>query len=401
MGLMGLPWTIKYRPSKLDEIKGQQSAILQIKNFLNKFEKQKKKALLLHGPPGCGKTAAVCAVAEENDYELLEINASDKRSKQAIEEILGNYLKQQSLFFKKKIILIDEIDGLSGREDRGGPSAIAALIKKSSFPIFLTANDAWQQKLKPLRTASTLVQFDPLNIDVAVSVLENVCKKEKIKFDESALRSLARKADGDLRGALNDLETLSRYSKKLEKGNIEEVAEREKKESILKALVKVFKNSDINIARTAFNNINEDLDECILWVDENLPKEYTIEDLDRAYNMLSKADVYRGRIRRWQHWRFLVYINDLISAGIASAKDEHYKQFISYKRSNRILQIWIAKQRWAKKKAIAEKLAKKTHTSTKVAIQNIPYLGKVLMQPDIAKELDLEEDEIEWLKNKI
>jgi len=401
MGLMGLPWTIKYRPSKLDEIKGQQSAILQIKNFLNKFEKQKKKALLLHGPPGCGKTAAVCAVAEENDYELLEINASDKRSKQAIEEILGNYLKQQSLFFKKKIILIDEIDGLSGREDRGGPSAIAALIKKSSFPIFLTANDAWQQKLKPLRTASTLVQFDPLNIDVAVSVLENVCKKEKIKFDESALRSLARKADGDLRGALNDLETLSRYSKKLEKGNIEEVAEREKKESILKALVKVFKNSDINIARTAFNNINEDLDECILWVDENLPKEYTIEDLDRAYNMLSKADVYRGRIRRWQHWRFLVYINDLISAGIASAKDEHYKQFISYKRSNRILQIWIAKQRWAKKRAIAEKLAKKTHTSTKVAIQNIPYLGKVLMQPDIAKELDLEEDEIEWLKNKI
>ena len=398
MGLV--PWTVKYRPSKLDDIKGQQSAILQVKNFLNRFEQQKKKALLLHGPPGCGKTAAVYAVAEENDYELFEINASDKRSKHDIKEILGSYLKQQSLFFKKKIILIDEVDGLSGTKDRGGASAASSLIKKSKFPIFITANDAWQQKLKPLRTVSTLVQFGPLNIDIVVSVLEDICKNENIKFDAAALRSLARKADGDLRGAINDLEIISRYSKKLEKDNIEEVAEREKKETILNALVKVFKNSDINIARRAFENVNEDLDECILWIDENLPKEYTVESLERAYNLLSKADVYRGRITRWQYWRFLVYINELISAGIASAKDERYKQFISYKRSSRILQIWIAKQRWAKKRSIAEKLAKKTHSSTKVALQNIMYLSKVLRQSDIVSELELEEDEIEWLKNK-
>jgi replication factor C large subunit len=400
MGLISVPWSVKYRPLKLSEIKGQQTAVAQIDNFLSKFEKQKKKALLLHGAPGCGKTSSVCAVAKENDYELFEINASDKRNKSNIEEILGSHLKQQSLFFKKKVILIDEVDGLSGREDRGGATAMANLIKKSKFPVIMTANDAWSKKLKPLRTASTLVQFDPLNIDVVVSILEDICKKEKIDFDIAALRALARKADGDLRGAINDLEIIARYSKKFEKDNIEEVAEREKKESILSALVKVFKNSDVNIAKNAFNNINEDLDECILWVDENLPREYKDESLARAYNLLSKADVYRGRIRRWQYWRFLVYINELISAGIANAKDEKYKQFITYKRSGRILQMWIAKQRFAKKKAIAEKLAKKTHSSIKVAMQNIYYLSKVLRQPDIVKELELEEDEIEWLKNK-
>ncbi|MBW2995340.1 replication factor C large subunit [Candidatus Woesearchaeota archaeon] len=397
---MGLPWVLKYRPLKLNDIKGQQSAVVQIRNFLDKFEKQKKKALLLHGPPGCGKTAAVYAVAEENDYEILEINASDKRSKQDIEELLGNYLKQQSLFFKQKIILVDEVDGLSGRKDRGGISAIANLIKKSKFPIFMTANDAWQSKLKPLKGVSTFVQFDPLNLETAVSILEDICKKEKIEFDIAALKGLARKADGDLRGALNDLEVISRYSKKLEKDNIEEVAEREKKESILSALVKVFKNSDVNIAKAAFNNINEDLNEVILWIDENLPREYTKESLARAYDMLSRADIFRGRITRWQHWRFLAYVNELISAGIAAAKDEKYKQFISYKRSSRILQIWIAKQRFAKKKSIADKLAKKTHCSLNIAMKNIPYLSKVLRQPDIIRELELEEDEIEWLKNK-
>ena len=90
-----------------------------------------------------------------------------------------------------------------------------------------------------------------------------------------------------------------------------------------------------------------------------------------------------------------------MSAGIASAKDERYKQAVTYKRSERILKMWIAKQRWAKKKSIAEKLAKKTHCSVKVAMQNIPYLGKVLRSPDVVKELELEIDEIEWLKNKI
>jgi replication factor C large subunit len=395
-----IPWIIKYVPHRLDQIKGQDTAVMQIRQFLQNFEKQKKKAIVLHGPSGCGKTAAVHAAAEEMDYELLEINASDKRSKSEIEAVLGNYLGQQSLFFRKKLILVDEIDCLAGTHDHGGATAIGALVKKTKFPVIMTANDAWQQKLKPVRDASTLVQFEPLNVDTAFAVLEEICITEKIEYDAAALKSLVRKSDGDLRGALNDLEMLARYSKNLEKDNIEEIAEREKKESILNALVKVFKNSDITIAKSAFDNINEDLDEAIMWVDENLPKEYTGESLANAYNMLSRADVFKGRISRWQHWRFLAYISEIISAGIACSKDERNKQFVSYKRSDRILQIWIANQRWAKKKSIAEKLAAKTHCSTRVAMQNIPYLTGILKTPEFAKDLDLTEDELEWLVNK-
>lgn len=396
---MEKPWVIEYRPAKLSEVRGQEKAVMQIKKFLEDFKKQKKKALLVYGPTGSGKTASVTASAKEHGYELLEINASDNRNKKNIEELAGSYIRQHSLFFTKKMLLVDEIDGLSGNSDRGGVSALIPLIKKTTIPIILTANDAWSSNLKALRTACSLVQFDKLKVDDIYAVLKEVCEKNNVKYNEAALKSLARKSDGDLRGALNDLETISRHSKLLEKVHIDDVSEREKKESILNALVKVFKNSDAKIALSAVDNIDEDLDEFILWVDENLPKEYTAEDLEKAYDSLSKADVFRGRIIKREYWRFLVYASALATAGIAVSKTQKYKQFISYKRSSRILSIWIANQKLAKKKSIAEKLAKKTHVSLKVAVKSLPYLYPALATKQVQEDLGLLEEEVEYIKN--
>ncbi|MBW3012459.1 replication factor C large subunit [Candidatus Woesearchaeota archaeon] len=398
---MDKPWIIEYRPDKLSAVIGQEKAVLQIRKFLDDFKKQKKKALLLYGQSGTGKTSSVVASAKEFGYELLEINASDNRNKKNVEELLGSYMKQQSLFFDKKMVLVDEIDGLSGNSDRGGVSALAQLIKQANIPIILTANDAWSQKLKAVRSACTLVQFDKLKLDDIYSRLKEICTANGIEFDDVALRSLARKSDGDLRAALNDLETISRHSKLLKKEHIDDVSEREKKESILNALVKVFKNSDPKIALSATENIDEDLDELIMWVDENLPKEYSAHDLEKAYDFLSKADVFRSRIKKREYWRFLVYVNAFSTAGIAVSKKEKYKQFITYKRSERILKIWIANQKLAKKKSIAEKLAKKTHCSKKVAVQNLPYLYPALANGSIAEELELQDEEIEYIKKYI
>ena len=146
------------------------------------------------------------------------------------------------------------------------------------------------------------------------------------------------------------------------------------------------------------------MDEQFLWVDENLPHEYEKpQDLARAYEMLSRADVFKGRIRRWQHWRFMVYINALMTAGVASAKDEKYHKFVSYKPTGRILKIWIANQKSLKKKAIASKIAERTHSSTKEIMHTtLPYIQHIFrknksMASVIAKELKLDKEEIEWL----
>ena len=112
------------------------------------------------------------------------------------------------------------------------------------------------------------------------------------------------------------------------KKDVEELSQRNKKQTMINALMRIFKTLDPKIAISSFDEVGEDTNKRFLWMDENLPKEYTkSKDISNAYEQLSRADVFQGRIRRWQHWRFLVYINILLSAGIALSKDEKYKGF--------------------------------------------------------------------------
>src|SRR3990167_4126651 len=174
-----------------------------------------------------------------------------------------------------------------------------------------------------------------------------------------------------------------------------------KLDTMINALFKVFKTTDPKVAIAAFDNIEEDLDEQLLWLDENLPREYTkAEDLAKAYDKLSKADVFNRRIKRWQHYRFLVYINALITAGIASAKKEKYRKLVEYKPTGRILKMWWANQKAAKKRDIAEKIATKTHSSKKEILKNtMPYIPIMFknkeMGKNISAELDLSYEEAE------
>jgi len=147
-----------------------------------------------------------------------------------------------------------------------------------------------------------------------------------------------------------------------------------------------------------------DQDDFFLWLDENIPREYQGQELVKAYDALSIADVFRGRIRRWQHWRFLVYIMALLTVGVSNAKKESRNGFTSYKPPSRILKIWLAKQKQSEKLAIAEKLAKATHCSKKAAKKEMDYLKPAFNTKAkieaLAHELKLEEKEIEWLKAK-
>jgi len=249
--------------------------------------------------------------------------------------------------------LVDEIDGLSGMKDRGGLQAITKLIEKSSFPIILTVTNPWDYKFNKLRRKTETIEFSPLDYLQIFEILKNICDKEKIKYEDEVLKGLARRAGGDARAAINDLQTLTIEAQELTKSSLEELGVRNKQDTITNALLKIFKTTDPKVAITAFDTVKENLDEQILWIDENLPKEYTKpEDLAEAYDKLSKADVFNRRIRRWQHWRFLIYINALITAGIAVSKKEKYTHFVQYKPTGKLLKLWWAKQKSFKKKAI-------------------------------------------------
>lgn len=396
-----MPWIRKYQAKTTSDLIGQSSAVSNIKSFIKNFKTSRKKAMLIYGGSGSGKTSSIYAIANEMNLEIMEVNASDFRNKDLIDKTIGEASKQQSLFMKEKLILVDEVDGLSGTKDRGGIQAIAKIIQETSFPIICTATNPYEQKLSSLRSKCELLGFKELSYLDVFEMLKIICEKENVKFDEHDLKSLSRRAAGDLRAAINDLQSLVIDGELLK---AKDLSERDKSETIIDALVRVFKIKDAKIASQALQNVDEDIDQCFLWIDSNLPKEYTKpEDLARAYDSLSKADVYRGRIRRWQHWRFLVYVNVLLTAGVATAKDEKYKEFVKYAPTQRLLKIWRANMKYQKRKAIAAKIAEKTHTSVKDTIKStFPYVQVMMqkdktMKKDLAEFFDLDKEEVAWM----
>ncbi len=385
-------WTQKYAPQTPAEVVGQ-GGVQAVSDFIQRYP-GRKKAVLLYGPSGCGKTTSIYALANERGDELLEINASDTRNAASLNALLGSALKQRSLFGKNKIILVDELDGLSGMEDRGGVDALIKLLEHSFFPVVLITSDPYERKLSSLRSKCELIEFMPLSPTVLAQLLSRIAAMEGINAPAAVVKALARRSGGDARAAIIDLQTLTEKSLILKADDLSSLGERRQNESMMKALMKILKTTDSSVAVAALDAVDEDLDDVMLWIDENLPKEYKKpQDLVRAYNAVAKADIFRSWIRRWQYWRLLAYVHIMLTSGVALAKEEKYSQFSPYGPPQRLLKIWRLNMKNAKKKSIAEKIAQATHCGTRKAMKQMPYFQKM-------KEIGLElsDEEKDWFR---
>lgn len=388
-------WVEKYRPKKFSEIVGQNEQIEKVKEYYTKFPKTKKKALLLGGPPGIGKTTMVQVLVKENHAEAFELNASDTRNKSSIIETLKPVLRQASLFKKNKIILIDEVDGISGTKDRGGITELLKLIAISPYPIICTANDLWSKKLSALRKKCGIVELNEISPANIKQVLKKILTNENKQVTLNVLNKIAINSKGDLRSAINDLETASSLKEP------EEIilSERNKKENIFNVMKTIFQESPNNEMLRLFDKVAMPLDEISLWIEENIPKVYSKEELKNAYESLAKSNLFKSRIYKKQYWRFLVYQNIFSSYGISAAKGKTEKKgFHKYTKPERILKIWLNNIKHAKRKTIAEKYSKKTHVGTKRILKEFEEIKKILNNPIVQKELKLDSDEIRYIE---
>lgn len=386
-------WVEKYRPQTISEIINQDEAIKKVKDFLINFP-SKKRALLLNGSPGIGKTTLVHAISNDTHSEIFELNASDLRNKFSLNAKLKPVLEQQPLFEKNKLILVDEVDGLSGTKDRGGVSELTSLIENTKYPIICVANDAWESKLSNLRKKVEIITLNEITPTNIKTILKNILEKEKISIDETTLNKISIQSKGDLRSAINDLEAISTTK------NPEtiEIDTRNKKTDIFHAMKHIFQDkANIEMLRT-FDSVDMQLDEIILWIEKNIPKVYKGIELVKAYERLGSVDLFKGRIYKQQYWRFLVYENIFLSFGISQAKEDKIKEgFYKYEKPSRILKIWLNNQKHGKKKTIAQKYAMQTHVGKKRIMYEWPEIKNILKNPLVQKELKLDSEEIEYV----
>jgi replication factor C large subunit len=389
-------WLDKYRPGKVSEMIGQAKAVREATEFMDSWSPG--QAAFLHGPPGAGKTLLVEALARERGLGLLRLNASDSRTAAGIEAMLGSASKTRDLFGKGRLILIDEVDGISGQE-RGAVGAIVKIIRESAFPVFAIANDPWRPKLAPLRSVCRVIKLSRVMTPSIEKRLREISNSEGIAADESALKSLARFAQGDLRSAISDLQVVAQGKKVLKTKDLEALGYRERGINIFSALPVIFHSRRVAATRKAMFELDRDPDEVLLWIESNIHQEFVPEKLAEAYELLSRADIMRSRVHMQQNWRFKAFMTDLMS-GISVLKGETHRPpgFRPYQQPTRILMLGRSRARRAMMDSLASKIGGFTHSSRRVARRDyIPYLrialsGSARREP--GQGLELDDDEI-------
>ena len=400
-----MTWADKYEPKKLKEFAGQNKQLGKLESWYDGWSPG-DDALLLHGPPGDGKTSSVYAMARSKDLELFEVNASDDRNKKDIKELAGSASKQRSLLGQDKIILIDEVDGLSGNKDRGGVSAIIDVIKNSSFPVVLTANDPYDSKLRSLRNYCKLVDFGKVHLSSMTARLSQICEEEGVEAERELLKRIARKNSGDMRSAINDLEAIARGRDKITKDDLEALGYRQRDKDVFEVLKVIFKTMTAKTAKDMASDSGKDPDELFWWIEENVPNEYKKKgDVAKAFDELSKADLFKTRIRRRQNWSLMKYYIGLMTSGVALAKEDKYGGFTKYQPPQRLKRYGRSKGQRKKLDSICEKLGEKLHlSSSKIRLEYFPLFNWLLERNDETRDylehgLGLKEDEIEAIED--
>ncbi len=372
-------WTEKYSPSSTGDLVGQKT------NNIRKWYSNPKKPLLLHGPPGTGKTSTAHAIAREHNLDVVEVNASDYRTTSEIEKRIKPAIKQKSLFNKGKIILIDEIDGLT-RQDRGAIPTLKKIVKNSKFPIIFTANDAYNPKLRELRSFCELLEFKRITDKRIKTRLGEIAKEENVEIDDLSLRKIASQAGGDMRSAVANLESFSIT------GN-DDFDYKERGQDIFNTLKIIFKTSTMRTAKDAMDSSNKSFDEIFWWLEQNIPNEYERkEEIAKALEYLSISDIFQGRIYKSQDYSLMKYQLEFMAA-VSLAKKERYKKFTYYKPPQRLIKYGRSKSTRAKKKRIAEKLCKRLGVSRgKFFAHYVPFLKIMLQNKEWKKEFIEEYD---------
>jgi replication factor C large subunit len=396
---MGDLFPDKYFPKDFDEFIGNVEVVETAKKWAEEWQNGKnQKPLLFFGSPGIGKTCLAYLIASKMNWQIFEMNSSDLRNKDSIEKIAGAATGNASLFGTKRLILIDEVDAMQGA-DRGGAGALAAIIKTANNPIIFTANDIYKNRnLVSLRSLTELKEFRKINYLSIAKRLRAICDKEEIEYDEDAVKELAKNSGGDFRSALLDTQSLS---PKITKENVGELFPRQRKEKIFPVMTKIFKSHDMWGIKQMVDNTEVSSDLLLRWVEENIPRQFDEIDSAKAFDILSRGDIFQGRIYRRQHYAFLKYVYFLSTVGVGLSRSKDYHGWKPFQFPNLLSSLSASTAKRKQRKVTAGKIGKKTHTSIRHGMQDLPFIALLLknktMAPQLTNYFEFDEKDLAFL----
>jgi replication factor C subunit 1 len=336
-------WTTKYAPKDSKLLLSNPGPIKKVQEWLARWPKAHndkgfKKALLISGGPGIGKTTTANLLAREEGYNVIEFNASDTRSKKKMQEegfaeIGGN--RSINEFFgaksqantaaaaaaalkKKTLVIMDEVDGM-GASDRGGNQELIALIKKTKIPIICICNDRQKATVKTLANYCEDIRFQRPQVDHIVGRVRAIMENEGFKhIDMNALRSLCASVNNDIRQVLNLLQMLRLTTDRLEaspEAFQSDMAEGRHVELSSFAIIPQLFSGGARTPSQALDLFFHDYDLIPLFVQENylsaipnVPKHVMIENMAKAADCISYGDIVKDTLMQGQEWGLLPFL---------------------------------------------------------------------------------------------
>jgi replication factor C large subunit len=317
-------------------------------------------------------------MAKQFGYDMIGLNASDVRSKSRINEILVPVLSNVSVL-GTPMIFVDEVDGIHGRGDYGGASALVDILKEPMVPIVLAANDDTSDKMKGVKKVVKIIHFKKIPPRLLRIYLENILKKQSVHLSPGSLFKVIDKSKGDIRSMINFAQSLVTGFNPQTDSSFESI-------NVEDGVNAFFKSNSIEEARSVLYSMQINPREKInAFYSSIVTSNLDSSSLAKYLETMSDADMLFGKIMKTQNWRLLRYLNDILIRLYQNDERIRYAQYnLSWPLLNRI--------RWdgAKIKSLSSVMAKKLHMSSSAFVTLcFPFVLSCIKNKTL--ELDLEE----------